>query len=211
MIRIGEHPVGHSGGKGNLAPGATAIADTAFVDAGNQRVWAVIAADAGSTRLNGGRFPARRVSLFFNDDSFDDLNANGLTVFNGAVDWALAGERVAVAFTQIAIVAPPLIPIGGDTPFKVEGSGGPTGCIVALTSHPDTSYSTSDESIEEIVAQSIPITAGWYADPSVARLYSGQTSDQRLKSVCGERCVNAYKLKEDLVSVKAIDTLCTVF
>lgn len=58
---------------------------------------------------------------------------------------------------------------------------------------------TGDESIEEIVAQSIPITAGWYADPSVARLYSGQTTDQRLRSVCGERCVNAYKLKKDLV------------
>jgi hypothetical protein len=56
----------------------------------------------------------------------------------------------------------------------------------------------SDESIEEIISASFDISAGWFADPSVGRLYSHAGPDQRLNTLCGERCVNVYKLKEDI-------------
>ena len=57
----------------------------------------------------------------------------------------------------------------------------------------------SDESIEEIISRSIPITAGWYADPGVARLYSGTSDNPRLGAACEGRCINAYKTTKETV------------
>lgn len=58
---------------------------------------------------------------------------------------------------------------------------------------------TMEESIEEIVSANFNITAGWYGDPTVAKLYSYGAQDQTLKDVCRDKCVLAYKLKKDLI------------
>ena len=58
---------------------------------------------------------------------------------------------------------------------------------------------SSDETIEEIIADSFPISAGWYADPSVAVKYSGGNNEaDPLKTLCKGKCINAYVLKEDI-------------
>ena len=54
---------------------------------------------------------------------------------------------------------------------------------------------SSDESIEAIITENFPITAGWYADPRTARTYSSQSID----NLCGDRCVYAYKVTRDIV------------
>ena len=61
---------------------------------------------------------------------------------------------------------------------------------------------TLDESLEEIISTMIPITAGWYANPSTAQIYSGYsgTGTQADKN-CGRKCINAYKLDKDVIFV----------
>lgn len=58
---------------------------------------------------------------------------------------------------------------------------------------------TSDENIEEIISKSINITAGWYANPSVAEMYSKLTDNKRINTVCEDDCVFSYKLKKDII------------
>jgi hypothetical protein len=81
------------GSAGNLAPGATVLADTGFTDTEGAPIWAIVVADTDAQRVDGGPILGRRVSLFFNDSSFDKLNETGLQLFDNSVDWALAGER----------------------------------------------------------------------------------------------------------------------
>jgi hypothetical protein len=56
----------------------------------------------------------------------------------------------------------------------------------------------SKESIEHEVAKYAPITAGWYADPRTAKLYS-VSDDINIKNNCGKNCINVYKLNKDIV------------
>lgn len=58
---------------------------------------------------------------------------------------------------------------------------------------------TYDETIEEVVSKALPVSAGWYADPSVARIYSLQASNATIKANCQDKCVLAFKLKRDVV------------
>ena len=53
----------------------------------------------------------------------------------------------------------------------------------------------SDESIEAIITENFPITAGWYADPETAKIYSTQNLD----GICKDMCVYAYKVVKDIV------------
>lgn len=57
---------------------------------------------------------------------------------------------------------------------------------------------TTDESVEEAITKYLPITAGWYADPSTSKLYSNKSSNLKLNSICNDRCISAYKLKKDI-------------
>lgn len=59
--------------------------------------------------------------------------------------------------------------------------------------------STTNESIEEAITKYLPISAGWYSDPGTSQIYSGYTSNNHLNKICGNRCVNAYKLKKDII------------
>ena len=63
---------------------------------------------------------------------------------------------------------------------------------------------SSDESIEEIISQNIPITAGWYADIGTAKIYSQSVNPvvnkaQNIANNCKDNCVFAYRLKEDII------------
>ena len=54
----------------------------------------------------------------------------------------------------------------------------------------------SDENIEELISNSINITASWYADPSVARLYSTTGNDARINTICKDKCIfSLYRKK----------------
>jgi hypothetical protein len=82
-------------------------------------------------------------------------------------------------------------------PYKMEGGstqahpGIDSGKFLSLAA-------TSEENIEELISKHLPITAGWYADPNIGRLYSHQ-SGKNLRDVCGDKCVFSYKLKKDIV------------
>ncbi len=58
---------------------------------------------------------------------------------------------------------------------------------------------TVDENIEEIISRSFEISAGWFADPSVSRIYSSAGSNPALNKICQDKCIHAYKLKSDIV------------
>ena len=71
-----------------------------------------------------------------------------------------------------------------------------------------TIVTTSDESIEEAVSATIPVTPGWYASPETARLYSnesepplglGQGGFGNGANICDGRCVLAYRVKHPFV------------
>jgi hypothetical protein len=53
---------------------------------------AIFAYETGATMDYESLAPARRVMLFLNNTTFENLSADGLTLFDGAVDWA-AGLR----------------------------------------------------------------------------------------------------------------------
>ncbi len=76
----------------------------------------------------------------------------------------------------------------------------PTNNILIKQSKPEllSVAASSEETIETIISESIPITAGWYADPSVAFSYSAQGMVDPLKTICKGKCVNAYVLKKDI-------------
>lgn len=61
-----------------------------------------------------------------------------------------------------------------------------------------TVVSTTNETIEEAITKYLPITAGWYADPSSSKLYSNRGSNIILNNICNDRCISAYKLKKDI-------------
>lgn len=61
---------------------------------------------------------------------------------------------------------------------------------------------TGNESIEAVISENFPITAGWYGDFNAARIYSAaenNPADTRLANVCQDRCVFAFKLTKDVV------------
>ena len=57
----------------------------------------------------------------------------------------------------------------------------------------------SNETIEYLISTSFPISAGWYASPDIGKLYSLKETNERLNTICGEKCIQAYKLKKDIV------------
>ena len=56
---------------------------------------------------------------------------------------------------------------------------------------------SSEESIEELISDHIPITAGWYGDINIAKNYSKNNKER--SPICGDKCVFAYKLKKDII------------
>lgn len=57
-----------------------------------------------------------------------------------------------------------------------------------------------DKTIEELLSEYFPISAGWFADPGVARGYSidSNNSDSKLSQLCKNKCINVYKLKRTI-------------
>ena len=56
-----------------------------------------------------------------------------------------------------------------------------------------------DESVEEATSKFFNVSAGWFADPTVAQLYSHQ--NKTFAQRCGDKCINVYELKEDAVFI----------
>lgn len=52
-----------------------------------------------------------------------------------------------------------------------------------------------NESVEFAASKFFKISAGWFADPNVAKLYSLQ--NKNFSERCGEKCISVYELKND--------------
>lgn len=51
------------------------------------------------------------------------------------------------------------------------------------------------ESIEHVISKFLDVSAGWFADPKVAKTYSLQ--NKKYSKICGDKCVFSYELIED--------------
>ncbi len=93
------------------------IAATQVGDATHAVVYGV---DTGATLLGGGTAPARRILLPFDDNTYQVLNASGLTLFDAAVAWAMNIPLPTVSITSPTegqVVAP-----GADVSIAADAS-----------------------------------------------------------------------------------------
>ena len=118
---------------------------------------------------------------YFYDGEFNVVKfPKGMSVYHGGgiIADAVVEFPLGIAFYNRADPREPLNPV--DPKF-----------VSAVT--------TKNESIVEVVSQILPVSAGWYSDPAIGRLYSNQTTDPMIKQNCGDKCVLAFKLKKDVV------------
>jgi len=124
--------------------------------------------------------------IYYFDGTFNVVKfPAGMTIYHGSAMLANGVAEFPVGlsyYTEFDMANP-----GGNIPIKKSK---PELLSVAAS---------SDETIEEIISDSFPISAGWYADPSVATMYSGTKNlVDPLKTLCTGKCINAYVLKEDI-------------
>jgi hypothetical protein len=109
--------------------------------------------------------------MYFFDGIFNVVKfSKGMTIYHGS---SLLANSV-VEF-----------PVGVEFYTPVDDATPPSERFISV-------IATTDESIEEAVSNTVPVTPGWYANPDIAMVYSG-------KDACKGKCVNAYKLKKDIV------------
>lgn len=87
-------------------------------------------------------------------------------------------------------------PVGSDyyNPFKVG-----TPSTVNTTQVENDLIQHQNESVEYAVSKFFKNSAGWFADPNVAKLYSLQNKE--FSQRCGDKCINVYELKENAVFI----------
>ena len=139
---------------GTLSADATSLAEYDFLDEST-----ITFAEAGGLRFgDNSRFLARRVGLWFTDESFGHLNETGLTIFNNAVNWALASERLVLIPEGVnlsaarKVICPPELADGGTNQVQLLLIGSAEfSCPVFLSdSEAGTTYISSDEAVATV-------------------------------------------------------------
>lgn len=91
-------------------------------------------------------------------------------------------------------------PIGSDfyTPYGLNKPGQFSSEIPRIVIEKDL-IKHQNESVEYAVSKFFNISAGWFADPTIAKLYSLQ--NEEFSQRCGEKCISVYELKEDAIFI----------
>lgn len=129
--------------------------------------------------------------IYYFDGTFNVVKfPKGMSVYHGS---AVLADKVAEFPVGISYYKPYDISSSNNIALKVETNSKSFLSAIAMT----------DESIEEVISQSFPISAGWYADPSTGKIYSGISGNDAISNkraeYCGQKCINSYKLKKDII------------
>jgi hypothetical protein len=87
-------------------------------------------------------------------------------------------------------------PVGSDfyNPYKIGDSS-----QIDINEIENDLMNHQNESVEYAASKYFDISAGWFADPNVAKLYSLQ--NKNFSKICDDKCINAYELKKDAVFI----------
>lgn len=150
----------------------------------SKELWNWKSGDKTEIKIGGAVIPMNYFSCgtYFFDGEFQVVKfPKGMQLYHGSA--ALANANVE-------------FPAGLDY-YKPHTLG--TSSNVNLKEMTEDLIKNQNESVEYATSKFFKISAGWFADPKVAKLYSKQ--NEQFANDCGEKCIAVYELTDDAVFI----------